>query len=161
MYEELQKFDIVLLVGNYGAGKSQIAKEYFEARKRVDRHELRHSLKEMTEHGKQWTPEDWNEDTEGLIKHMEHDIICHFLERNVKVIIDNTSLTKKSRKIYIEYAKRYSKSIACVFLQRDVKRLLEENRQKEYSVPDHVIVHLYAQTEVPSHEEGFDTIVFS
>ena len=50
-----------------------MAKEYFKERKRIDRHVLRHNLKEMTEHGKKWMPEEWNEDIEGLIKHIEYD----------------------------------------------------------------------------------------
>jgi predicted kinase len=160
MLEELKKYDIVLVVGNYGAGKSYLAKNSFKERKRIDRHQVRHHLKEMTEHGARWKAEDWNEDLEGLIKHIEHDIICHFLERNEKIIIDNTSLTKKSRKRYIENARRYNKTIACVYLQRDTSTLLEQNKRREFPVPDHIIVQLYTKTESPTVDEGFDTVVY-
>jgi predicted kinase len=161
MNEDLEKFDIILLIGNYGAGKSRLAKDYFKIRKRVDRHDIRRHLKEMTEHGEKWTINDWNEEVEGLVKHIEHDIICHFLERNEKIIIDNTSLTKRSRHRYVEIAKRYNKTIACVFLKRDIETLMEENKKKEYPVPDHVIVQLFAKTDVPTGEEGFNKVVIA
>ena len=159
MIEDLHKYDIVLIVGNYGSGKSSLAREYFENRKRVDRHEIRHHLKAMTEHGTRWTPDDWDEDLEGLIKRIEYDLIVHFLERDQKIIIDNTSLTVKSRKRYIEHAKKFHKSIACIYLNRDSTTLIEQNRSREFPVPDSVIVQHFARTEVPSVEEGFAQVL--
>ena len=159
MTQDLEKYDIVLIVGNYGSGKSQVAKELFRQRKRVDRHEIRHYIKEMTEHGERWSPSDWDEDLEGLIKHIEYDLIVHFLERNEKIVIDNTSLTKASRKRYVEYAHKFHKNIACIYLKKDGTTLLEQNRNREYSVPEPVIVQLLARTEEPSQDEGFGAVV--
>ena len=159
MIEDLHKYDIVLIVGNYGSGKSALAREYFRDRKRVDRHEIRHHLKAMLEHGARWTQEDWDEDLEGVIKRIEYDLIVHLLERNQKIIIDNTSLTVKSRKRYIEHAKKFRKSIACIYLDKDSSTLIEQNRSREFSVPDSVIVQLFARTEVPSVEEGFAQVL--
>ena len=161
MLEELGKYDIILIIGNYGSGKSSLAKEHFKERQRINRHEIRHHLKEMTEHGEKWSPDDWNEDIEGLVRHIEHDIICHFLEKNEKIIIDNTSLTEKGRKKYVDYTRKYNKTIACIFMKRDVSILLEQNKKKEFPVPDHIIVQLFAKTELPSVEEGFNKIVFA
>ncbi len=159
MLEELSKYDIILVVGNYGAGKSQLAKEYFGNRKRINRHEIRHHLVEMTGHGKKWTPTDWDEELEGLVKHIETDVIQHYLERKHKIIIDNTSLTKKSRAPYIVLARKFHQTIACVFLERDVSVLLRQNRMREYAVPDHIIIQLHAKTESPALEEGFTRVV--
>jgi predicted kinase len=159
MFEDLERFDIVLVVGNYGSGKSQLARDHFRDRKRIDRHEIRHHLKEMTEHGQRWTPGDWDEDLEGLVKHIEYDLIVHFLERNEKIIVDNTSLTRDSRKRYVEYARKFHKSIACIFLNRDSTTLLEQNRKREFSVPESLIVQLLARTEEPSRDEGFERVI--
>lgn len=161
MFGELEIYDIILIIGNYGAGKSGLAKKYFKERKRIDRHVIRHHLKEMTEHREKWRSEDWNEDIEGLIKHIEYDLICHFLERNEKIIIDNTSLTKKGRARYVGYAKKYNKTIACIFLNRESSVLLQQNKKREYPVPDHVIVQLFTKTEFPSETEGFDKLVYA
>ncbi len=159
MIEDLKKYDIVLILGNYGAGKSFLAREYFSDRKRVNRHEIRHHLKEMTEHGEKWTAEDWNEETEGFIKRLEYDIIKFFLERNERIVIDNTSVTKKSRERYINYARRFKKSIGCLFLQKDISVLLSQNKMREYPVSEHIIVRLHAKTELPTNQEGFDKVV--
>ena len=159
MIEDFHKYDIVLIVGNYGSGKSSLAREYFRDRKRVDRHEIRHHLKAMTEHGARWTSEDWDEDLEGLIKRIEYDLIVHLLERDQKILLDNTSLTIKSRKRYIEHAKRFHKSIACIFLDRNSDTLIKQNQKREYPVPDSVIVQHYARTEIPSVEEGFAQVL--
>ncbi len=159
MLDGLKSYDIILILGNYGAGKSHLSKEYFPERKRINRLEIRHMLKSMTEHGKKWNPEEWNEDIDGLVKHIELDIINHFLERNVPITIDNTSLTRKSRKRYIDVARRYKKSIACIFLNRDINYLLEQNKRRSYPVPDHLIVNLYSRTEIPNKDEGFDSLL--
>lgn len=159
MIEDLNKYDIVLILGNYGAGKSFLAREYFGDRKRVNRHEIRHHLKEMTEHGKKWTADDWDEEIEGFIKRLEYDIITFFLERNERIVIDNTSVTRKSRERYINYARRFKKSIGCLFLQKETSVLLSQNRMREYAVPEHIIVRLHARTEVPTKQEGFDAVV--
>ncbi len=159
MIEDLKKYDIVLILGNYGAGKSFLAREYFGDRKRVNRHEIRHHLKEMTEHGKKWTADDWDEELEGFIKRLEYDIIRFFLERNEQVVIDNTSVTNKSRERYINYARRFKKSIGCLFLKKDISVLLSQNKMREYAVPEHIIVRLHAKTELPTIQEGFDKVV--
>jgi predicted kinase len=157
--EEFKKYDIVLILGNYGSGKSQVAREYFHERKRINRHEIRHHLKEMTQHGADWNADDWDEELEGLIKHVEYDVIVHFLERNEKIIIDNTSLTVRSRKRYIDYARKFHKSIACIFLNKDTSVLLAQNRSREFPVPEHLIVKLYAKTEIPAIDEGFAQVL--
>jgi predicted kinase len=158
MKEELDKYDIILIVGNYGSGKSSLAKEHFPHRKRVNRHELRRYLKEMTEYGKRWVPEDWNEDIEGLIKHIEYDIISYYLDRKHKIVIDNTCVTKKSRRRYIDYAQKFHKSIACVFLNPDISVVMKQNRMREFPVPDRIIVDLYSKIELPEKSEGFDRV---
>ena len=160
MFEELNKYDIILVSGNYGAGKSSLAKEYFAQRKRISRHEIRHLLKEMTEYGARWAPEDWSEDIEGLVKHIEYVIICHYMERNEKILVDNTSVTRQSRKRYIDYARKFHKRIACIFLGPDISVLLKQNRMREYPVPDRIIVGLFSKTELPNSDEGFDKIIF-
>ena len=160
MFEELEKYDVIMILGNYGAGKSSLAKEHFPTRKRINRHELRQSIKEMTEYGARWDSKDWDEDIEGLIKHIEYDIICHYLEKNSKIVIDNTSVTSKSRKRYIDYARKFHKTIACIFLDLDISVLIKQNRMREYPVPDRVIVDLLSKTELPQEKEGFDKLIF-
>lgn len=160
MLEEIKNYDIILVSGNYGSGKSSLAKEHFAQRKRINRHEIRHHLKEMTEYGARWAPEDWDEDIEGLVKHIEYDIICHYIERNEKIIVDNTAVTKSSRKRYVDYAKKFHKRIACIFLGPDISVLLKQNRMREFPVPDRIIVGLYSKTEPPEEGEGFDRVIF-
>jgi predicted kinase len=159
MKEEFDKYDIILIVGNYGSGKSSLAKEHFPHRKRINRLKIRHYLKEMTEYGKRWESDDWNEDIEGLIKHIENDIISYYLERKQKILIDNTSVTKKSRKRYIDCAQKFHKSIACVFLNPDISFVMKQNRMREFSVPDRIIVDLYSKIELPEQREGFDKVM--
>ena len=159
MKEELDKYDIILIVGNYGSGKSSLAKEHFPDRKRINRLEIRHYLKEMTEYGKRWESDDWNDDIEGLIKHIENDIISYYLERKQKILIDNISVTKKSRKRYIDCAQKFHKSIACVFLNPDISVVMKQNRMREFSVPDRIIVDLYSKIELPEQGEGFDKVM--
>jgi len=84
------------------------------------------------------------------------------LKNGKSVIIDSTAMYRKSRKDWIDIAKKYNaKIIAVVFevteqtaIERNAKRASEGGR----NVPTSVIRNMLAKYQVPSHSEGFDEI---
>ena len=157
------KFDdlqVILICGNYNSGKSHLAHTRFKSRKRINRTEIRHFLKEMFSHGEPWTQEDYSEKNEPMVKHIESTILKSLLEQNEKIIIDNTSVTEKSRARYIRETKAAGASIGCIYIQTPVATLLERNRKREQAVrpPENIISQLHATTQLPAKKEGFKTV---
>ena len=157
---DMNKFhhlDVVVICGLPRAGKSRFASAYFggKDRKRINRAEIRKFLYTMMNFGDEWFEKYFKEEDESLVKHVERKIFEHFLHNGRKVLIDNTSVTKSSRKHYVVIAKQMSKSIGTIFLNTSIQLCLERNQTQEDSIPDHVLSGLYAKVELPEREEGF------
>ncbi len=159
--ESFDNYDIVLISGLPASGKSYFAKEHFEKtkRKRINRSEIRKLMFEMTNFGKKWDESYYNENDEVLTKHIERKILEHLAHYNNKILIDNTSVTKQSRKGYLEIAKFNNKSIAVIFINTPVKKCIERNRQREDKKPEFIISQLYSKIELPDKREGFNDVI--
>jgi predicted kinase len=83
-----------------------------------------------------------------------------YLERKEPLLIDNSSLTRKSRARYLAEAKHFHAKVGCIFLNTSVTALLERNRMRapEFQVPEQVISSLFAAQEPPREDEGFEAI---
>lgn len=156
--EPFNKLDIVLVCGLQGSGKTHFAKHYFKQtnRKRINRGELRKALYTMTQFGDEWSPNYFNEIDETLVKHTERKIIEHFLQNRRKILIDNTSVTKESRKNYIQLAKQMKKSLGVIYLNIPLEKCLERNKLNEDHVPEQIIANLFAKIQLPSADEELD-----
>jgi predicted kinase len=152
-----QSLDIVVVCGLPASGKSHFAGAHFSGtgRLRVNRKELRRLLFEMTHFGQKWSEKDFASSDEFLVKHVERKIIEHFLQNHQKLLIDNTSMSRESRKSYLTIARQAGKSIGVIFLDIPVARCLERNRTREDSIPERVISQLEAEKELPDIAEGY------
>lgn len=156
-----QGFDIVLVCGLPGSGKSHFARTHFlqSGRKRVNRKEIRRLLFEMTNFGQKWSEKEFASNDEFLVKHVERKIIEHLLQAKQKLLIDNTNISIESRKQYLTIAHQTGKSIGAIFLDTPVIRCLERNRSREDAIPERVISNLAAEKELPEVSEGFKDVL--
>lgn len=154
---EINESDIILLCGVYGAGKSEFSEQYLSksGRMRISRTELRKHLYTMTNYGKEWTADEYNEDEEVLIKHIERKIFEHYLHKKKKILIINTFITRKSRKNFVETAKSMNKSISAIFLDTNLDECIQRNNEKVTGVSESIIRKLHLMKELPSANEGF------
>jgi predicted kinase len=157
----LAPLDIVLVCGLPGSGKSHVASAAFKdsGRKRVNRKEIRRHLYEMTNFGAPWREACYREEDELLVKHVEHKLCEHLLVNHRKILIDNTSVTRASRRFYADLAAKFHKSIGVIYIDTAVQKCLERNRALSDPLPDSVIANLYAAVERPTEEEGFKEII--
>jgi predicted kinase len=155
--EKFQSLDIVLVCGLPGSGKSHFAGAHFRqtGRKRVNRKEIRRLLFEMTNFGQRWSEKEFASNDEFLVKHVERKIIEHLLQTKQKLLIDNTDISRESRKQYLTIAHQAGRSVGVIFLDTPVLRCLERNRSREDSVPESVISRLEAEKELPELSEGY------
>ena len=155
------QFDIILVCGLPGAGKSHFSRKEFmdKGRKRVNRKEIRRLLYEMTNFGEIWSEQDFSSVDEHLVKHTERKIIEHLLGSGEKIIVDNTSVTPDSRKLYQQIADRMNKSTGVIFLDTAISVCMERNRNIDDPVPGSVISKLAASKSLPVKSEGFKRIL--
>lgn len=157
------KFDILLIGGLPASGKTYLSKQYFftKDRKRISRLEIRKALYSMFTFGQEWSHDKFDQVDGRLVKFVEGKIIENLLERNIKVLIDNSSATRASRVRYVEMAKKYRKEIGLVFINIPVQKCLERNREKPENerLPEPVITKLFSGTQLPKREEGFTDIM--
>ena len=154
------QFDIILVCGLPGSGKSHFAKSYFnkDGRKRVNRNEIRKALYEMSNFGDSWREEYFNEKDESLVKHIERKSIEHILFHKNKVLIDNTSVSMMSRKSYLSMAKELNKTIGLIFINTPLHKCIERNNSRPEHLSADIINKLYASIQPPSKLEGFKEI---
>lgn len=151
------KLDIVVICGLPGAGKSHFARTYFKetGRKRINRAEIRGFLFHMTTFGEPWDKSLYDEEDEHLVKHTERKIIENILHHNERVVVDNTSISTSSRKMYLEIARHTHKTIGVIFLDTPLRHCLERNRKRQDPIPENVLSELFARKKEPDISEGF------
>jgi predicted kinase len=152
------ELNIILLCGLYGSGKTEFAVKFFKGknRSRISRTEIRKQMFEMTHYGEQWSSENFTEEYDTLVKHIERKTLEHLLFNKQKVLIVNTFLTRKSRKWFIEMAKGMKKTIGAIFLERPLEQCLSRNEHNSLVVPREVVTRLFYKIELPEKSEGFD-----
>ncbi len=161
---DLQRFhalDVVLVCGLPGSGKSHFASASFAAtdRLRVNRKELRRLLFEMTHFGSKWSEKEFASSDEFLVSHVERKIMEHFLQNHKKLLVDNTSMSRESRKHYLLIARQMGRSIGVIFLDTPITKCLERNRSREDAMPERVISNLAAEKELPDAAEGYREVL--
>ncbi|MBN2402541.1 MAG: ATP-binding protein [Spirochaetes bacterium] len=159
--DKLHNCNIVLLGGLYGSGKTEFAIKQFmnRSRYRISRSEIRRLLFEMTNFGKQWTADMFNEEDDVLVKHVERKIIEHYLQNKRNVLVINTFTSVESRKRFITIAKDMNKSLGIVFLDVPVNICLQNNEAKSSGVPAYVVQKLSNKKVLPSKNEGFSEVL--
>lgn len=160
-FKKFENLDIILICGLPAAGKSHFSRRFFKesGRKRVSRKEIRRLLFEMTSFGEKWEESMFSHVDENLVKHTERKVIEHLIVNSGKVLVDNTSITAASRKMYLSVAGRFNKSIGIIFLNTPALKCLERNKIAGDPVPGTVISNLSAALALPSRDEGFNQIL--
>lgn len=74
------------------------------------------------------------------------------------MVIDNTNVTRESRKKYIESAKQNQYQIIGYFFESPVQDCLERNKNRKDSINEIGIKAKYKELEKPDYTEGFDKI---
>lgn len=84
----------------------------------------------------------------------------HLLNQGKDILIDSTNYNRKSRKEFLDIAKRTnSECHAVVFgVRLPLSEIKERNRKRNRVVPDEVIEKQFMSFQVPTIEEGFKII---
>ena len=93
----------------------------------------------------------------------ELKIFSACLAGKANFVIDNTNCSRKERSRYLDLLldprNKPNWLIDCYYFNEDVDECLERNRKRlDKKIPDVVIYSARKRLEVPSYEEGFDSI---
>lgn len=140
----------IMMVGLSGSGKSTIASNYEQTGYKVVasddlRTEILGNRQDMDHHD--------------MIFRIAHNRIKEYLFAGYNVVFDATNITMKSRRSAlkaIEDIPNINKK--CIITVPTIDDCLKKNRDREYPVPDEVIMRQAMRFQVPFLEEGFDEI---
>lgn len=81
------------------------------------------------------------------------------IENGKSIIWDQTNLTRKQRKEKLKHIPPHYKKTAVYFIV-DLKTALQRNTQRPGKViPPEILERMIKEYEIPTNEEGFDTII--
>jgi predicted kinase len=127
--------EIIVMCGLPGSGKSTYMKEHLE-----DTH-VRINLDMLKTRRK------------------EKILLTTCVASGIKCVIDNTNVTRAERENYIDIAKLNKIPIKCVYIQKDVKTCISQNKLRPVHVPDIAIYTKNKKFEMPDISEGFDEVI--
>ncbi|MFC7345935.1 AAA family ATPase [Chryseobacterium zhengzhouense] len=125
---------IIILIGIPASGKSSFYKELF-----FNSH-IRISMDLLNTRNK------------------EGKLLQYCFETQSKMVIDNTNVSKESRKKYIELAQRNKYEIVGYYFESNIQDCLERNKNRKDSINEIGIKSKYKELEKPLLEEGFNKI---
>ncbi|WP_294245205.1 AAA family ATPase [uncultured Chryseobacterium sp.] len=91
-------------------------------------------------------------------RNKENKLLQYGFETQSRMVIDNTNVTRESRKNYIESAKQNRYQIIGYFFESPVLDCLERNKNRKDSINETGIRAKYKELEKPDYTEGFDKI---
>ncbi len=95
-------------------------------------------------------------------RHREKVFLESCVQTKQPFVVDNTNTTIKTRKRYFELAKSAGFEMVGYYFQSKIQDAIERNkqRQKEHVIPKKGIFNMYNRLEIPSFEEGFDSLYY-
>ena len=93
-------------------------------------------------------------------RNRERRLLAACLETQQPFVIDNTNPTREERAKYIDVAKLAKYSVVGYYFRSKAEECLARNRQRTDQVPDVGILSTAKKLELPTLEEGFDTLKY-
>lgn len=91
-------------------------------------------------------------------RNRERRLLTVCLETQQPFVIDNTNPTREERAKYIDAAKSAKYSVVGFYFRSKAEECLTRNQQRTDRVPDVGILSTAKKLELPTLEEGFDTL---
>ncbi len=95
-------------------------------------------------------------------RYREKIFLTACLEAKQAFVVDNTNPTVEDRAVYIQAAKAARFRVVGYYFQSSIKEALLRNgeRRGDERVPDRAILGTAKRLEIPSLEEGFDSLFY-
>lgn len=150
---------LIIMVGISGAGKSSVAESISYNLRTYGRDCVTVSSDSIRGEICDGGVQDQSKNAE--VFQIFHSRIQEHLKSGLDVIADATNITMKSRRAIINAVKGIDCHITAFVVAKQIEDCLEDNLERQYPVPHHVILKQAGRFQVPFYEEGFDDIVLN
>jgi predicted kinase len=89
----------------------------------------------------------------------EMKVIEEYLKEGKNIVVDDTNLTRKIRKMHIDMAKKYRAKTIGIFMNTSSNLLQQRQMRRHNPFPMVAINKQLKELETPLKEEGFDTLI--
>ena len=86
-------------------------------------------------------------------------VIEEYLKEGKNIVVDDTNLTRKIRKLHIDLAKKYSAKIIGIFMNTSSNLLQQRQLRRHNPFPTVAINKQIKELETPLKDEGFDSLI--
>ena len=94
----------------------------------------------------------------GNIRKNELEYVEKCLKKGKSIVVDDTNLTKKIRKLHIDLAKKHHAKIVGIFMNTSIG-LIKQRRWKRPDQMEMVVINkMLKEFEAPQKDEGFDEL---
>ncbi len=140
--EDSKRLELVLFIGIQASGKSTFYRHYMkQTHELVSKDQLARNSRSRDE--------------------QQEKLIREYLSVNRSVVVDNTNPTVKERANIIRIGKEFNALIVGYYFEPTLQDCIQRNslRTGKSRVPDAALYTTIKKLELPTREEGFDTIV--
>lgn len=136
-------FDVILMSGIPGTGKDTFLKNNYKDLKIISLDQIRR------EHGIEPTDKSGN----GRVVQMAKEKAREFLRKKESFVWNATNTSRQMREQLIGLFASYGAKVKVIYLEVPFQKLMVQNRNREYAVPDNVISKLIERLEIPTESE--------
>ncbi|WP_196894478.1 AAA family ATPase [Aureivirga marina] len=146
---ETSEFEVIILSALPGSGKDFFITNNFKEIPMLSLDEIRrkHKVSPTDKKKNGWVIQEGKEQAK------------QFLRKKKTFVFNATNLTKEMRGKWISLCKDYNAKVRIIYIEVPYKKLLNQNKNREFPIPENVLEKLISKVEIPSFEEA-DTIEF-
>ena len=136
-------FEVILMSGLPGTGKDTFLKNNYKELKIISLDQIRR------EHRIEPTDKSGN----GRVVQMAKENAREFLRKKQSFVWNATNTSRQMREQLIDLFSSYGAKVKIIYLEVSFQKLMAQNRNREYAVPDNVIHRLIERLEIPTESE--------
>jgi predicted kinase len=159
--------ELLMLVGPQGVGKTKYISELNKPNYTLVSSDLFWGRDEQT--GKRYWQDDYGHrhdwGTVPIPEHImarawryAHQEFLKALDEGKDIVFEATFPRRRDRSRIVDIAKYYNYEVNCVCLMEPLDVCATRNRSRRDRVPDRILAKTYYQLQLPTEDEGFDSV---
>jgi predicted kinase len=136
-------FEVILMSGIPGSGKDTFIQKNYKSLNIISLDQIR----------RQYDIEPTDKSGNGRVVQMAKENAREFLRKKQSFVWNATNTSRQMRQQLIDLFASYGAKVKIIYLEVPFQKLMAQNRNREYAVPDNVIYRLIEKLEVPTQSE--------
>ena len=137
-------FEVILMSAIPGTGKDTY----------INKHLKDLPMVSLDDYRRKWNIKPTDKSGTGKVVQAAKEEAKTYMRKQQSFVWNATNLTRELRKVLVQFFRTYNATVKIVYLEVPYKRLLSQNRDRAYAVPEHVIERMIRKLEVPAQWEA-------